>query len=330
MGDSLRRREFITLLGGAAAGRPLLARAQQPPMPVIGILGSTSLEAVRDQIAAFQRGLGEAGYVEGQNVAIEYRWAEGRYDRLPVLATELIQRRVSVIVPIAPPAALAAKAATATLPVVFAIGADPVDLGLVTSLSRPTGNVTGVTFFTTGIETKRLELLHELVPNAKKIAVLVNPNFAPAVAASKELDGVGPSRGLQVHVVKAGNEHEFDIAFVDLIEWGANALLVLSDAFFYSRRDQLVALAARHRVPAIYQLRGFAEAGGLMSYGASLSENGRQTGIYAGRVLKGAKPADLPVLQPTKFDLVINLKTAKALGLDVPPQLQQLADEVIE
>ena len=270
MGDSLRRREFITLLGGAAAGRPLLARAQQPPMPVIGILGSTSLEAVRDQIAAFQRGLGEAGYVEGQNVAIEYRWAEGRYDRLPVLATELIQRRVSVIVPIAPPAALAAKAATATLPVVFAIGADPVDLGLVTSLSRPTGNVTGVTFFTTGIETKRLELLHELVPNAKKIAVLVNPNFAPAVAASKELDGVGPSRGLQVHVVKAGNEHEFDIAFADLIEWGANALLVLSDAFFYSRRDQLVALAARYRVPAIYQLRGFAEAEPCAS-GASLN-----------------------------------------------------------
>jgi putative ABC transport system substrate-binding protein len=324
----VKRREFITLLGATAAW-PLAARAQQA-VPVIGVLGSTSLEAVPDQIAAFHRGLAEAGYVEGQNVTIEYRWAEGQYDRLPVMAAELIQRQAAVIVPFAPPAAHAAKAATATIPIVFSVGVDPVLSGLVTSLNRPTGNVTGVTFFTTALEPKRLELLHEIVPNARKIAVLVNPSFAPAVTASKEVERVAPSLGLQVHVVNAGGEHQIDMAFASLIEQRAGALLVVSDAFFYSRRDQLVALAARHAVPAMYQLRGFAEAGGLMSYGASLSDNGRQTGVYTGRILKGAKPSDLPVMQPTKFDLVINLKTAKALGLTVPLTLQAAADEVIE
>jgi ABC-type uncharacterized transport system substrate-binding protein len=322
----MRRREFITLLGAAAAW-PLAARAQRPAIPVIGFLRSTPSASFMHFVAAFQQGLKEEGFVEGQNVAIEYRWADNQLDRLPGLAAELIQRQVAVIVGNTP-AAQAAKTATQTIPIVFVSGEDPVTIGLVANLNRPSGNVTGVVFFASGhLGTKRMELLCEMVPKAAMIAVLMDPRFATELPA---VEGAGRALGRQILVVNAASEHELDDSFSQVVQAGAGALLVGGGPFFTSQRQRLVALAARHAIPAIYDGRDHVEAGGLMSYGTSLTGAYRQAGIYAGHILKGAKPADLPVLQPTKFELVINLRTAKALGLTVPLIMQMTADEVIE
>jgi putative tryptophan/tyrosine transport system substrate-binding protein len=324
----MRRREFITLIGGAAVAWPDAAQAQQQQaMPVIGFLRSTPSAPFMHFVAAFQQGLKEEGFVEGQNVAIEYRWADNQLDRLPGLAAELVQRQVAVIVGNTP-AALAAKAATTSVPIVFVTGTDPVRDGLVASLNRPSGNVTGVVFFASGhLGTKRMELLCEMVPKAAMIAVLMDPKFAAELPA---VEGAGRALGRQILVVNAASEHELDDAFSQIVQAGAGALLVGGGPFFTSQRQRLVALAARHAIPAIYDGRDHVEAGGLMSYGTSLTGAYRQAGIYAGHILKGAKPADLPVLQPTKFELVINLRTAKALGLTVPLIMQMTADEVIE
>jgi ABC-type uncharacterized transport system substrate-binding protein len=326
----VKRREFLTLIGGAAAW-PLAARAQQPELPVVGFLNPTSLDSNADRLRGFHRGLKEVGYVEGENVTVVYRWAEGQNDRLPELAAELVQRKVSVIAPIAPAAAFAAKAATGTIPIVFAVNEDPVRLGLVASLARPGGNATGINFLSAEMGAKRLNLLRELVPRATRVAVLVNPaNTTSTESTLKDVATAARAMGLQTQVLNAGTGSEINAAFATFVPEKADALLVAGDGFFSSRRVQLVHLATRHVVPAIYSQREFTDIGGLMSYGPNLADVFRQVGAYVGRILKGAKPADLPVMQSAKFELVINAETARLLGLTVPPTLLATADEVIE
>ena len=328
MAIHIRRRQFIVTLGSAAAW-PLAAHAQQQAMPVIGFMNSGFVQPSIQ--AAFHGGLNEIGYVEGHNVTVDYRYAEGHYDRLPALVADLIRRQVAVLGAFGGVhTAIAAKAATATIPIVFANGSDPIKFGLVASLNRPGGNITGVSFFTAELEGKRLGLLHELVPRAAAIAALVNPTNANADDQSRELKDAARTLGLELHILNAVSEGEIDKSFATLAQTRAGALLVASDPFFFGRRQQLIALAARHAVPAIYEWRAFAEAGGLMSYGTNQVEAYRQAGIYAGRILKGEKPSDLPVVQTTKFELIINLTAAKVLGLDMPPGLSARADEVIE
>jgi len=326
---NMRRREFISLLGAAAAW-PVAAGAQQPPMPVVGYLGLTTAEADAYLIAAFRDGLAEAGFVEGRNIAIDYLFAERDISRLPALAAELVARKVTVVFTATTVSALAMKAATSTMPIVFAIGADPVKSGLVTSLNRPGGNLTGVSFFTNQMEAKRLGLLHEFVPKVDLVAVLLNPNNPFFDNQSNDLGEASRALGLKIHVERASSVHEIDRAFGAFAQQQAGALLVGADPYFNSQRSVVIAQAAQLRLPAIYEWREFAEAGGLMSYGTSLTGAYRQASDFVVRILKGATPADLPVLQSTKFEFVINLKTAKALGLEVPPGLSAIADEVIE
>jgi putative ABC transport system substrate-binding protein len=328
----LRRRQFITLLGSAATWPilwPLAARAQQAALPVIGLLGGIDVD--HRSLDAFQQGLGETGFISGKNVAIEYRSAAGQYDRLPALAADLVLRRVNVMLATGgSPSALAAKAASTTIPIVFVIGADPVKLGLVASINRPGGNITGVSFLINALVAKRLELLRELLPQARTIGLLVNTASPNTASDTRDVQAAADMLGRTVDVVNASNDNDFDPAFASLARRRADALFVFPDPFLFSRVDRIVALSARHALPAIYDRREAVDAGGLVSYGTSLSDAHRQAGVYIGRILKGDKPVDLPVMQPTKFELVINLKTAKALGLTVPPSLLATADEVIE
>jgi putative ABC transport system substrate-binding protein len=327
----VNRREFITVTGSAVATWPFAARAQQGAMPVVGFLRSTSAIASIDLVAALRRGLAEAGYTEGQNIAIEYRWAENREDRLPELAADLVRRQCALIVAGGDAAAHAAKAATMTTPIVFATGDDPVKVGLVSRLNRPGGNITGISFYNSAdLESKQLELLREIVPKAAMIGALVNPTVAAAQSQESEAQAAAHALGLRLFVVSAGSERDFDTAFATLAHQRVEALLILGNALFTGQRYRLVAVAARHALPTIYPLREFVTAGGLMSYGGSLTDAYRQVGVYAGRILKGEKPADLPVTLPTKFELVINLQTAKGLGIEIPPMLLARADEVIE
>jgi putative ABC transport system substrate-binding protein len=327
----MRRREFITLLGGAAAGWPLAVHAQQPAMPVIGFLSSLSPIELTFVMPAFHQGLNEMGFVEGRNIGIEYRWAEGHYERLPELAVDLVRRQVAVIAAISgTPAALAAKAATTTIPIVFAIGGDPVAPGLVTNLSHPGGNITGVSFYTAPVVTKRLELARELVPPGTMIGVFVNPDNPPSVTEAKTLQAAAATLGQPIKIFNASTEGHIDVAFADIAQQKIGAVIVSSDPLFFIERNKLVVLQARYALPTIFADREQAEAGGLISYGASRPDAYRQAGNYIGRVVKGENPGDLPVVLPTKFILLINLKTAKALGLSLPPSLLARADEVIE
>jgi putative ABC transport system substrate-binding protein len=326
----MKRREFITLLGSAATTWPFAARAQQQTIPVVGFLSPGSPGPLRPQIAAFEEGLKQSGYIKGRNVAVEARFAEGQFDQLPALASDLVRRQVAVLVVTSNAGTLAAKQATTTIPIVFSIGEDPVKLGVVASLSRPGSNMTGVYQFTTGLEAKRLGLLHEMVPQVATIAVLINPNFPASGTQLRDVQEAATQLGVQLVIARANVESDFDVAFSTFVQQRPGALLVCASPFFNSRRQQLIVLAARHSMPAIYEWREFAEAGGLMSYGTQLSDAYRQAGVYAGRVLNGEKPADLPVMQVTKFEFVINLSTAKALGIKVPPTLAARADEIIE
>jgi ABC-type uncharacterized transport system substrate-binding protein len=327
----MRRREFITLIGGAAVAWPIAARAQQATMPVVGILGNGSPQSDAFRVAAVRQGLIEAGYVEGRNVAFEYRWAEDHYERLPVLAADLVRREVAVIASIGGiTSAMAAKRATATIPIVFEIGGDPIKLGLVGSLNRPGGNITGVTLLIGTLVPKQFEILHETVPNTALIGFLVNPTNVDTETQTKDAQAAAESLGQKMTIVQAHTDSELEAAFITLVQQRADVLVVGADPFFANRRAKLVELAARQKMPAIYFLREFAAAGGLMSYGTSIIQAHRIVGLYAGRILKGEKPADLPVQQSTKVELVINLKTAKALSLTVPPQIVARADEVIE
>jgi putative ABC transport system substrate-binding protein len=327
----MKRRAFITLLGGAAVAGPLVARAQQAAAPMIGFLNSGSPDSDGDRVHAYRRGLSEAGYAEGRNVTIDYRWADGHNEQLPAMAAELVRRGVNVIVTGGTPATLAAKAATTTIPIVFILSTNPVQAGLVASLNRPGGNVTGVTGLNVELAPKKLELLHELIPSATTLALLVNPtNAVAAEYESRTVQAAARTLGLQIHIVNASTEADFDPVLASLPRLRAGALVIGSDLFFTSRAEQLAALTVRHTMPSIYQFREFVAAGGLMSYGGSFTDWGYQAGIQTGRILAGAKPADLPVQQATKVELFINLKTAKALGLAVPPTLLARADEVIE
>jgi putative tryptophan/tyrosine transport system substrate-binding protein len=326
----MRRRDFITLVGGAAAAWPLAARAQQPAMPVIGFLSSLSASVTSKRIVSFGQGLSETGYTVGQDVMVETRMAEGQYERLPAFAADLVGRRVNLIAALAPPAAFAAKIATTTIPIVFVGALDPVKVGLVASLNRPGGNVTGVTFIGSSLGAKRLELARELVPNVGVIALLTHPNSPDALEELRGLQSAATAIGQQLLVVSATSDHDFEVAFASIAQQRAGVLLIGQDPFLFQAGDQLVGLAARHRIPAIYGNGELVTAGALLSYGASVPDAWRLAGVYAGRILKGARPADLPVVQPTKFELLINLKTAKALGLEIPDRLLALADEVIE
>jgi putative ABC transport system substrate-binding protein len=327
----IRRREFIALAGGAAGAWPLAARAQQPAMPVVGFIHVGSLADSGSHVASFRQGLNEMGYVEGRNIMIEYRWAEGRHDRYPELAADLIRQKVNVIATGAnSSASLAVKAATSTIPIVFGVGEDPVKLGLVASLARPGGNATGINFFAAELTAKRLGLLREMVPGAARVAFLVNPANVTTESTVKDVEAAAPAFGVQIQIFDAGTIREIDAAFASLVRQRFDALFVGPDLFFSTRRVQLAIAAARHDLPTIFAQREYAEAGGLMSYGTNIADTYRQVGVYTGRILKGAKPADLPVVQSTKFELVINAQTARTLGLTVPPTLIATADEVIE
>jgi ABC-type uncharacterized transport system substrate-binding protein len=330
MAIHIRRRQFIVTLGGAAAAWPLAARAQQATIPAIGFLNSQSPDAIADRVRGFRRGLKDAGYVEGENIAIEFRWAEARLDRLPALAAELARRQVVVIVAANTASALAAKVATTTIPIVFNVAEDPVKLGLVASLSRPGGNLTGINFFSGELAAKRLELLRELLPGVTRVAALVNPTGPTAETALRDIDPAAHAMGMQIKVLKASTSGEINAVFATFVRDRPDALFVSPDSVFTARRVQLAHLTTRHGIPATYASREYAEVGGLMSYGSNQSDNYRQVGGYVGRILKGAKPADLPVVQSSKFELVINAETARTLGLTVPPSLLATADEVIE
>jgi putative ABC transport system substrate-binding protein len=325
----MKRREFFTLAGGAAVSVPFAARAQQAAMPVIGYFHFAT-PAYAPTSASFLQGLKETGYSAGQNVTIEYRWAEGQYDRLPAIAADLVGRKVDLIAAFGPPVAHAAKNATSAIPIVFEVGSDPVESGLVASMNRPGGNATGLSILFTQLTSKRLELLCELIPQAGTIVLLVNPKSPTAAPSIRGAEEAARAKGLQLSILNASTESEIDAAFAGVVDLKADGLIIAADPFFDTRREQLVAPAARYRIPTIYFEREFSMAGGLISYGSSLSDAYRQMGIYAGRILKGEKPADLPIQQPTKFEFIINLKTARELGLTVPPTLLTSADEVIE
>jgi putative ABC transport system substrate-binding protein len=325
----MRRRKFITLVGGAAAW-PFVARAQHSAMPAVGFLNSGSAQAQAQVAAAYRRGLGEAGFIEGKNVSTEYLYADGRYDRLPQMAADLIGRNIAVILAGGPPAARAAKNATSTVPIVFTSGDDPIRADLVSSLNHPGGNITGVHIFFTGLEAKKLGLLRDIIPQGGPVAALVNPSFPTVDIQTAELRSAAKALGQDIQIVNATNEQELDAAFASMAQSRINALLVGADPFFASRRDQIVSLASRHAIPAVYEQRAFTTAGGLMSYGTNITDAYRQAGVYAGRILRGEKPGNLPVVQSTKFEFVVNLKTAKALGLTFPAGILAIADEVIE